>query len=106
MPDTTNVTQLYHELLQLFEAAQQLQAQSAHLLEEACRARAVMPAVSDAPVPLDSHVALSPEQTLDAMIGLLSDFSLETQVAITKALALGMAATTRAYLDVKRPPVA
>ena len=106
MPDTTNVTQLYHELLQLFEAAQQLQAQSAQLLEEACQARAVMPAVSDATVPLDSNVALSPEQTLDAMIGLLSDFSLETQVAITKALALGMVTTVRTRLQVKRPSVA
>jgi hypothetical protein len=106
MPDTTNVAQLYQELLQLFEAAQHLQAQSTHLLEDACRARPAIPAVSDAVVPLDAIVALSPEQTLDAMIVLLSDFSLETQVAITKALALGMAATARTRLHVKRPSVA
>lgn len=108
MPDTTNVAQLYYELLQLFDAAQQLQAQSAHLLEDVCRTRAAIPEVADQDdlaVP-DANVALSPEQTLDAMILLLSEFSLETQVTITKALALGMAATARTRLNIKHPPAA
>jgi len=112
MPTNADVGQLYQELLKLFEAAQQLQAQSTQLLDVARQTRVSVLAVSDAPVPDDAPtppvagVPLSPEQTLDAMITLLADFSLETQMAITKALALGMATTARARLSVKHPPVA
>src|SRR3954451_22788801 len=100
MPDTTNVAQLYDELLQLFDAAQQLQAQSAHLLDDVCRTRAAIPDVADDLTVPDAGVVLSPEQTLDAMIIMLSEFSLETQVTIAKALALGLAATARTWLDI------
>lgn len=106
MPDTINVAELYTELLQLFEAAQHLQAQSTQLLDDGCRTCAAVPVVNDVAIPFDAEAAASPEQALDAMIVLLSDFSLETQVAITKALALGMAATARAQLNVKHPLVA
>jgi hypothetical protein len=112
------VVQLYAELLELFEEAQQLQAQSMNLLNAASTMRASIleascdsvpdatPAPDDQSAPPTARVAPTPEQTLDAMISLLGDFSLETQIALTKALALGVAITAQARLRIKRPPVA
>ena len=99
-------TRLYDELQQLFEEAQDLHTQSMYLLAVARRMH-----VETAPTPQPAATAaapaeLSPEETLDRIVALLAAFPFETQVAITKALALGMVSVARSRLAVKRPPAA
>jgi len=103
---------LYLELIRLFEQARQLQEESTQLLDRARQIRATISSADQDAIPDDApaldtaDVSLSPGEALDEIITLLGDFSLETQMAITKALGLGLAATARAQLNPKRPLVA
>lgn len=103
------ISQLYAELLQLFQEARQLQTQSAYLLavaHQACADSPGTPAGAEPHAPADDNAPLSPEETLDSMITLLAAFSFHTQVSIVKALALGMASAARARADIKHPSTA
>lgn len=101
------ITQLYTELLQLFEEARQLQAQSTHLLAVARQGSGDVPTVYPHPVSRASIDApLSPEETLDSILLLLAACSFERQVQIMKTLALAMASVARARANVKHPPTA
>jgi hypothetical protein len=101
------IAQPYTELLQLFEEARQLQIQSTHLLAVARQASGDVPAAYAGPEARTSTDApLSPEETLDNIIMLLTACSFEWQVHIVKSLALAIASEARARANIKRPSTA